>query len=70
MIFTNIPWPQVVLALCALITLMFLLGAAFWKLLTSGMRKDIHLILTNHIPHLEAKIDMILEHLKIPYPKE
>lgn len=62
-----IPWTQVVIASCAVITALAVLVGIFHKMATSSMRKDIELIMTNHLPHVEDKIDMVLAYLKIPH---
>jgi len=69
MIFTNIPWTQAVLALCALIATILTLCTLLWKALSASMKNEIHEIKTNHLAHVEDKVDMVLDYLKIPHVK-
>lgn len=63
MVFTNIPWTQVVLALCAFITLLVVLISKVWSSATKqeALRKDVELILTNHLPHIQEELEKLNE---------
>lgn len=66
MVFTNIPWTQVVLAGCASTMAIIALITIMWKMATfiSDLRKDVNLVLFNHLPHIFEQLKKLVERNK------